>query len=70
MKIVQDFDEEEWYIDTGELNLDSDPIRVHNADGYGGTDIWIEAGNMTWKQVDTLIEALQLAKKIWMKEKK
>ena len=68
MKYVRTEDEE-WF-STESRDLNHRPIRVYNADGYGGCDIRICSHNMTWEQFDKLKEAMSLAEAAWRKPPK
>lgn len=64
MKLI--IEKDDCYIDTGVIDLDGNPLHIHNMDGFGSTDICINAdGGLTWKQVDILKKAIALAEKHW-----
>jgi hypothetical protein len=63
MKYIKSDDKE--HFDTEERNLDEGPITVANASGYGGCDVEITAGIMTWQQLDKLKEAIKEAELRW-----
>lgn len=54
-------------IDTEEIDLDGNEIEIMNADGYGSTDIYIQCGYITWRQLDILKRAIAEAEKWWRK---
>ena len=70
MRLIEKYDKGETvesYIDTEERDLDGDPVVVLSANGFGATNISIECGNITWKQLDVLKDAIAFAEKRWRK---
>ncbi len=53
------------YVDTEEVCLDGDEIRVISTNGFGQTNVYIESGYITWKQLDKLKEAIADAERRW-----
>ena len=54
-------------VETGCHDLEDREIVVWDAAGFGATDIYIEAGHLTWPQVDLLKAAIAEAESRWRK---
>lgn len=65
MKIIIDpFDNTE-SIDVGFNDLDGDRVEVTRCEGFGGCDIQITAGILTWAELDELKKAIAMAEERW-----
>lgn len=66
MKIIYDTETECHTVETGVRSVDSnDGLDICSADGYGGKDICIFHECLTWKELDTIKEAITYAEKNW-----
>ena len=63
MKYVEDSEGKR--IETGVYDLEDTEIVVWDSAGFGGTDVYIESGHMTWAQVDSLKAAIAEAERRW-----
>jgi len=63
MRVVIDDDGER--IETEERDLDGESIEVGRCNGFGGCDVQVSGGIMTWRQLDELKQAIALAETKW-----
>lgn len=65
MRFIRDEDGER--IETGVFDFDGEQIIIASAEGFGGKDIFMQSGHMTWADLDKLKEAIAEAERLWRK---